>query len=134
MQSILAPFFLLSDRHRLQPEKEKQNKSLTLLMKGSKLSPGHVSTDCVVETILQETQVQADSEPDIVKSTKSQHCHQRTTATVAQRITPPTILQPPAEPVAPPRRKKSRNLVCELSCPLVIEFLSDELCKYMYNC
>ncbi|XP_012941432.1 WD repeat-containing protein 44 [Aplysia californica] len=81
---------------RFQPEKEKQNKSLTLLITGSKLGSGHLATDTVVDTILQQTQVQADdSEPDIVKSTKS------------QQRTPPTTLQPP---VAPPRRKKSRNL------------------------
>ena len=44
-----------------------------------------------------ETHVQTDSEePDIVKSTKAPR-------------TPPTTLQ--STPVAPPRRKKSKNLV-----------------------
>ncbi|GFR63234.1 WD repeat-containing protein 44 [Elysia marginata] len=76
------------------PEKEKQNKSLTLLMSGRKL-PAAVdqATDSVVDTILQQTQVNEDSEPDIVKSTKTR--------------TPPSTLKPP---VAPPRRKKLRNI------------------------
>ncbi|GFO37301.1 WD repeat-containing protein 44, partial [Plakobranchus ocellatus] len=74
------------------PEKEKQNKSLTLLISGRKLTPVDQVTDSVVDTILQQTQVNEDSEPDIVKSTKTR--------------TPPSTLKPP---VAPPRRKRMRN-------------------------
>lgn len=79
---------------RYQPEKEKQNKSLTLLISGSKIDSRDLATDNLVDKILQQTQVQEDSEPDIVKSTKSR--------------TPPATLKPP---MAPPRRKKSRNSV-----------------------
>ncbi|XP_059148415.1 WD repeat-containing protein 44-like isoform X2 [Physella acuta] len=76
---------------RYHPEKEKQNKSLTLLISGSKLGSVDMGTDSVVDTILQQTQVQQDSEPDIVKSTKSR--------------TPPFV----KPPVAPPRKKKVKS-------------------------
>uniref|UniRef100_A0A2C9JF22 WD repeat-containing protein 44 n=1 Tax=Biomphalaria glabrata TaxID=6526 RepID=A0A2C9JF22_BIOGL len=75
---------------RFLPDKEKQNKSLTLLISGSK-GRGDLKTDNVVDTILQQTHVEQDCEPDIVKSTKSR--------------TPP---QPMKAPVAPPRKKKPK--------------------------
>ncbi|CAL1538845.1 unnamed protein product [Lymnaea stagnalis] len=77
---------------RFQPEKEKQNKSLTLLISGSK-GGVDLGTDNVVDTILQLTQVQQNSVPDIVQSTKSR--------------TPPHPIRPP---VAPPRKKKPKTL------------------------
>ena len=64
-------------------------------MSGKKQDKNHVTTDSVVETILQQENY---SEPDIVKSTKSQR-------------TLPSAMLAPDQPVAPPRRKKSRNLV-----------------------
>ncbi|KAH9488606.1 WD repeat-containing protein 44 [Bulinus truncatus] len=76
---------------RFLPDKEKPNKSLTLLISGSK-GRGDLKTDNVVDTILQQTHVEQDCEPDIVKSTKSR--------------TPPQPLKPP---VAPPRKKKSKS-------------------------
>lgn len=79
---------------RFQPEKEKQNKSLTLLISGSKSLSSDLTTDNLVDRILEQTQVQEDSEPDIIKSTKSR--------------TPPATLKPPS---APPRKKRARNNV-----------------------
>ncbi|XP_076454073.1 WD repeat-containing protein 44-like isoform X2 [Babylonia areolata] len=90
------PAEILSNMSKFQPEKEKQHKSLTLLINDSKLENFDLSTHSVVDDIIKETEAVTE-EPDIVKSTKNR--------------TPPGTLQvvveeQPSAPVAPPRRKK----------------------------
>ena len=83
---------MAGNMNKFQPEKEKQHKSLTLLINDSKLENFDLSTHSVVDDIIKETEAVVE-EPDIVKSTKNR--------------TPPGTLQlPPRLPVAPPRRKK----------------------------
>ncbi|KAL8567204.1 hypothetical protein ACOMHN_046614 [Nucella lapillus] len=94
------PAEILSNMSKFQPEKEKQHKSLTLLINDSKLENFDLSTHSVVDNIIKETEA-ATEEPDIVKSTKNR--------------TPPGTLQVVVEerapgPVAPPRRKKRHHL------------------------
>ncbi|KAK7090866.1 hypothetical protein V1264_010610 [Littorina saxatilis] len=86
------PSELQSNMSKFQPEKEKQHKSLTLLINDSKMENFDLSTYSLVDNIIKETEAGAE-EPDIVKSTKN-------------RTPPGTLLTEGQVPVAPPRRKK----------------------------
>lgn len=91
-KDAMMPLEMVSNLSKFQPEKEKQHKSLTLLINDSKLENFDLSTHSVVDDIIKETEA-VEEEPDIVKSTKNR--------------TPPGTLQlQERPPVAPPRRKK----------------------------
>lgn len=96
------PKDLASNLTRFQPEKEKQHKSLTLLINDRKLESFDLSTHSVVEDIIKQTEAEGE-EPDIVKSTKTR--------------TPPQIHTTEMDPVAPPRRRKKTGQVSKILCP-----------------
>ena len=91
-KAAMMPSEMVSNLSKFQPEKEKQHKSLTLLINDSKLENFDLSTHSVVDDIIKETEAGVE-EPDIVKSTKN-------------RTPPGTLPLQERPPVPPPRRKK----------------------------